>query len=116
MADSKKKVSKPKTLQPALSDDAREKQLVSAALDLAEKRILDGTASSQVLTHFLKLGTAQARLDLEIKEEQKAMTKAKTEALLSEQRTEAMYEEALKAMRSYQGQDVDESEEEDYYE
>ena len=91
-------------LRPALSPEARENQLISLAVDLAEKQLQEGTASSQVITHYLKLGTRKEQLDNEIKEMEKDMIKAKTEALRSQKRVEELYSEALKAMRNYSGQ------------
>ena len=46
-------------IRPALSPEARENQLIDLAVNLAEQQLLDGTASSQVITHFLKLGHVQ---------------------------------------------------------
>jgi outer membrane murein-binding lipoprotein Lpp len=91
-------------LRPALSPEARENQLISLAVDLAEKQLQEGTASSQVITHYLKLGTRKEQLENEIKEMEKDMIKAKTEALKSQKRVEELYSEALKAMRNYSGQ------------
>lgn len=77
--------------------------MISLAVDLAEKQLLDGTASSQVITHFLKLGSTKERIEKEILEEQKELLKAKTEALQSAKRIEELYKNALDAMRSYSG-------------
>lgn len=87
----------------ALSPEARELQLIAAATDLAEKQILEGTASSQVIVHYLKLGTSKERLERQILEKQKDLMEAKTEVLKSQKRIEEIYEDALKAMREYQG-------------
>lgn len=101
-----------KRRRPALSPEARENQLVAYAYDLVEQRLLDGTASSQETTHFLKLGTEKARLEKEILERQKELITAKTEALRSEERIEKLMTEAINAMRGYQGLgDQDEPEE-----
>lgn len=93
-----------KKIRPALNPEARENQLISLAVDLVEQRLIDGTASSQETTHFLKLGARKARLELEILEEQKKLITAKTEALKSQKRVEELYTEAMKAMRNYNGQ------------
>ena len=93
--------SKPR--RPAISPEARENQLISYAYDLVEQRLIDGTASSQETTHFLKLGTEKARLEKEILERQKDLITAKTEALRSEERIEKLMTEAINAMRGYQG-------------
>ena len=89
--------------RPALSPEARENQLVSLAVDLAEKQLMEGTASSQVITHYLKLGSIKERKELEMMEQQMELVKAKTEALHSAQRVEELYANALKAMKDYSG-------------
>jgi hypothetical protein len=105
-----------KRIRPALTPESREDQLVALAINLAEKQLLEGTASAQVISHFLKIGSTKERIEKEILEEQKDLIKAKTEALKSEKRVEELYEEALNAMRRYSGQMIDEEreEEEDY--
>ena len=99
-----KSSSPPSRSRPAITPEARENQMISLAVDLAEQQLRDGTASSQVITHFLKLATAKERLEREILEKQKDLVTAKTEALQSQKRVEALYSEALKAMRNYNGQ------------
>lgn len=97
--------------RPALSPEARENQLISLAVDLVEQRLIDGTASSQETTHFLKLATTKARLEKEILEKQKELMTAKTEQIRSEQHKEELYEEVINALRKYNGQgDSDEEE------
>lgn len=93
-------------MRPALSPEARENQLVSLAVDLAEKQLCDGTASSQVITHYLKLGSTKERIEKEILEKQKELIEAKTQSLQSAQRIEELYTNALDAMRNYSGQGV----------
>ena len=95
---------KPKMMRPALTPEARENQLVSLAVDLAEEQLRAGTASSQVITHYLKIGSTRERIENEIRENQKELLKAKTEALQSAQRVEELYSEALEAMKNYSGQ------------
>ena len=107
-------MNKGKRIRPALTPESREDQLVALAIDLAEKQLLEGTASAQVISHFLKIGSTKERIEKEILEEQKDLIKAKTEALKSEKRVEELYEEALNAMRRYAGQEVEEEVEEDY--
>lgn len=95
---------------PATTPEARENQLITLAVDLAEKQLADGTASSQVMTHYLKLGSTKERIEKEILEEQKMHLRAKTEAMQSAKRVEELYKNALDAMRAYGGH----GEEEDY--
>lgn len=94
-----------KKMRPALSPEARENQLISLAIDLVEQRLLDGTASSQETTHFLKLATSKAKLENKLLEAQTEMAIAKKEALRSQKRSEELFSEAIKAFRSYSGQD-----------
>ena len=93
--------------RPATTDDGREKQLVSLAIDLAEKQMLEGSASSQVITHYLKLGSSRERLEQERLENENIMLRAKAEQLESQKHVEELYAEALEAMRRYSGQDVE---------
>lgn len=87
----------------AMSVEARENQMIALAVDLAEKQLMEGTASSQVITHYLKLGSTKERLEKEMMEEQKKLLKAKTEALESAAEIKELYENALSAMREYSG-------------
>ena len=87
----------------ATSPEARENQLISLAVDLAEQQLRDGTASSQVISHFLKL--ASTKLEREILEKQKDLITAKTENLHSAQRIEELYENAMNALKGYSGRD-----------
>lgn len=93
----------PQKIRPALSPEARENQLVSLAVDLAEKQLIEGTASSQVITHYLKLGSTKERIEKEILEKQKDLIEAKTQNLQSAKKIEEMYAEAMSAFRSYSG-------------
>lgn len=92
-------------MRPASSPEARENQLISLAVDLAEQQLRDGTASSQVITHYLKQSTVKAQLELEKLRRENALMQAKTEALQSAKRVEELYTNALNAMRNYAGQD-----------
>lgn len=92
-------------IRPALSPEARENQMISLAVDLAEKQLMEGTASSQVITHYLKLGSSKDRLEREKLEKENELLRAKTEALQSAQRVEELYTNALNAMRIYSGEE-----------
>lgn len=94
---------KPK-VRPAMSAEGRENQLIARAVDLAEQQLIDGTASSQVITHYLKLGSTKERIEKEILESKRDLIIAQTQNLKSMQRVEELYEEALNAMRRYSGQ------------
>ena len=101
-------------IRPALTPEARENQLIYLATNLAEQQLRDGTASSQVITHYLKLGSSKEKLEQEILKENKKLLTAKTEALQSAKRVEELYAEAITAMRKYSGTGVDEDEPEEY--
>lgn len=90
-------------IRPALSPEARENQLVALAVDLAEKQLLEGTASSQVIVHYLKQGTLKEKLERERLVEENKLLKAKTEAIESTKRSEELMKEAINAFRSYSG-------------
>lgn len=100
----------PKRLRPALTPESRENQLIALAVDLAEKQLLEGTASAQVITHYLKLGTTVSRLEREKLERENELLRAKTKALESAERVEELYANALNAMRVYSGHEDDEDE------
>lgn len=89
--------------RPATTPEAREQQLISAAVDLAEKQLADGSASAQVITHFLKLGSSREQLEQAKMTQEVELAKAKIEAMASAKRIEEMYGEALSAMRAYGG-------------
>lgn len=103
--------SAPKSRRPATTPEGREHQVVSQAIDLAERQIQAGTASSQVITHFLKLGSSREQLEQERVRHENELLKVKRESLESAKRVEELYEKAIGAMRQYQG--VDEPIEED---
>lgn len=95
----------PQKRRPATTPDGRENQLVALAVDLAEKQIREGTVSSQVLTHYLKLGSSRERLEQERLRRENHLLAAKAEAMASAKRVEELYGKALNAMRTYAGQD-----------
>ena len=88
---------------PATTPEARENQLISAAVDLAEEQILNGTASSQVLTHFLRLATTREALEQERLRRENILLEKKSEALESGKHLEELFDKAILAMKSYQG-------------
>lgn len=102
---------KPRTRRPATTPDGRENQLISLSYDLAERQLADGTASSQVITHFLKAASTRERLEQERLQRENLLLSAKVEQISSAARMEELYEKAIKAMRGYSGQ----PEEEEFY-
>jgi hypothetical protein len=91
--------------RPALSPEAREKQLTSLAYDLAEKQLREGTASSQVISTFLKYGSSRERLEQERLERENHFLRIKSEQIQSQQKIEDLYVKAMDAFRGYSGQD-----------
>lgn len=110
------KESTEKKIRPATTPEARENQMIALAVDLAEKQLIEGTASSQVITHYLKLATTKEKIEREILEKQKELIVAKTENLQSAKRIEELYSNALRAMQNYSGQmtSMDSDEDDDY--
>lgn len=102
---------KTRRIRPALTPEVRENQMVSLAVDLAEKQLREGTASSQVITHFLKLGSTKERLEKEKLEEENKLLRAKTENLNTMKNIEELYSKAIKSMKEYSGQGGDSDEE-----
>lgn len=98
---------------PGTTPTARENQLIGAAVDLAEKQILAGTASATVITHYLKLGSSRERLEQERLALEGELLRAKAEMMASQKKVEEMYAQALNAMRSYAGLEPDVQEEQD---
>lgn len=88
---------------PARTPEAREMELSAAAYDLAEEQIRQGTASSQVITHFLKAGSMRERLEQERMRHEMELMEVKREQLEGQKRVEELYVSALEAMRSYSG-------------
>ena len=100
-------------MRPAITPEARENQMIALAVDLAEKQRIEGTASSQVITHYLKLATTKEKIEREILEKQKELIVAKTENLQSAKRIEELYSNALNAMQNYSGQTCSMEDDED---
>ena len=100
-----------KRMKPALTPEANENQMISLAMDLVKQRLINGTASSQETTHFLKLASTKARLENKLLEAQTEMAVAKKEQLQSQKRSEEMFAEAIRAFKTYSGHgdEVDES-------
>ena len=99
-------MAKPKqTTAPAMTPEAREKQLINKAVMLAEKQLDDGTASAAVITHFLKLATEKEKLERAKLEQENKLLQAKTSSIAQAQENENLAKEAVEAMRSYVSSD-----------
>lgn len=99
-----------KPMRPASTPEAREAQMVSLAYDLVEKRLREGTATSQETTHFLKLGSQRAQLEMKLLEKQAELAAAKAEGVKAMQHSEEMFQKAIAAMKRYSGQGDDRGE------
>lgn len=95
-------------LKPSLDPDGRENQCIDLAVALAEKQLREGTASAQVICHYLKMASSKEKLERDIMEKQKELITAKTENLKAMKRMDEIYEDALEAMRRYQGTNLGE--------
>lgn len=114
---SSSKDSSSKSIRPALTPEGEEMQMIALATNLAKKQLMEGTASSQMVCHYLKLGSARERLERERLEEENKLLRAKTEALQSQKDYEQRIIEAIDAMRTYSGQGrsaEDDHDEDDY--
>ena len=101
----------------ATTDEGLEHQLISDAMTLAGKQLREGTASSQVITHFLKAGSEREKLERDRLRGENELLRSKVEAMASAKRVEELYAEALEAMRTYAGRDQTERySDEEYYE
>jgi|ERR1044072_4158040 len=96
---------------PARSPEQREIQLADAAYNLAEEQIESGTASSQVITHFLKMGSTRERLEQERMQHEIELMEVKKEQLEGQKRIEDLFVHAIDAMRSYKGEPLEIEEE-----
>ena len=90
--------------RPALTPEGRENQLIALAVDVAEQQLRDGTASSQVIVHYLKLGSTKERLEMEKLKKENELLVARTQAMESTKRIEELYADAINALKTYNGQ------------
>lgn len=95
------KKQEPKEIKPAMDPEAREKQLTNLAYNLAEKQLRDGTASSAVISHFLKQGTKREILEQEILDKQKTLIEAKADSIFKGREAEDLARAAIEAMQKY---------------
>ena len=93
-------------MRPAMSSEGREQHLINLAMERAEQQLVDGTASSQVITHFLKLGTVQSQLELEKMRAENLLIEAKIRNLDAQATSQELYQEAIAAMARYSGNNI----------
>ena len=101
--NTKTSASKKTRMPPAKSPEEQEQRMISAAVNLAEQQLLEGTASSQVICHYLKLASSKNRVEKEKMQEEIKLLRAKTKTIESAERMELVYKEALDAMKEYSG-------------
>lgn len=101
-------------IRPALTPETRENQLIALAMDLAEKQLREGTATSQVITQFLRLGSTEQKRRMEKLERENELLRAKTEAIEKAESQNEMYAEALRAFGIYRGESRRDDDEDDY--
>lgn len=99
--------------RPAMTPETQETYLISLAMDQAERQLRDGTASSQLITHYLKLGSSKERLEIEKLKKENELLRVKAEAIESQHKSDEIYQKALNAFRTYSGSGG--LDEEDYY-
>lgn len=92
-----------KKMRPAITPEARENQMISLAMDLAEQQLREGTASSQLITEFVKRGSVKAREEVEKLRRENELLKAKTSAIEDQKEYKTLVENAIKAIKGYQG-------------
>ena len=104
----KTKLNSETKIRPAITPEARENQMISLAIDLAERQLIEGTASAQVITHYLKLGTTKERLEKEKLEKENELLKAKTVSIQSQGELKDLYAQVVAEMKRYRGESDDE--------
>ena len=92
-----------KKSRPPLTAEGKEKQMISLAIDCAEKQLREGTASSQVITHYLKLASSKNQLEMEKLRRENALLEAKVEEIKSTKNQAELYAKAIAAIRIYSG-------------
>jgi hypothetical protein len=105
---------KPRKRRPAFTPEERENQLIAIAVDVTEKQMLDGTATSQQITHYLKLGSSREQLEQQRLLEENKLLRAKVEQIESGARIEDLYQGAIRAIRGYKGEELDDEEYDEY--
>lgn len=93
--------------RPALTPEARENQLIAEAIDLVEQRILNGTASSQETTHFLKLGSTKAQYEKEVLKMQRDLMQAKIDNIKNYEKNEEFQQQVIEMFKKYSGEEDD---------
>lgn len=96
-----KQKSTTRTSKPAQTPESRELQLANLAVNLAEQQLIDGTASSAVITHYLKVASRREVLEREILTKQSQLIEAKAQNMNRDREVEELAKAAIEAMKSY---------------
>lgn len=91
-------ISVSKKQKPFKSIEEAENTNIALAMNLARKQLEEGTASAQVIAHFLKIGSTKERDEKELRQQQIELMSAKTGAIKSAQSSEELYAKAIDAM------------------
>lgn len=87
---------------PPLSDKDHEAKLISLTLQMAEQQLIDGTASSQVMTHFLRLGSIRSKVELEKLRLENNLLTEKIQSEKMGQQLKEMFQDVMESLRDYQ--------------
>ena len=93
---------------PAKNKKSREDQMIALAIQLAEKKLADGTAPTPIIVHYLRESSVRRDLELEKLKKENALLEQKAKSLANEDEQKRMYEEAIAAMKVYSGNGSDE--------
>lgn len=93
--------------------EEKENYLINLAIDLVEKQLIEGTATSQVISHFLRLATTREKLENEKLRSDLRVAEAKINQINMQENISALYNDAIEAMKSYRGENVGEQYDED---
>lgn len=94
--------------------EGRQNILINLAINLAEKQLRDGSASSQLISHFLKLATVRDQLEIAKLESDITLSKAKVKAIENSSKMEELLSEAISAMKDYGGDNDENFEDEEF--
>lgn len=104
----------PRRRSPAKTPEERESVLISKSLNLIERQIDDGSASSQVLSLYAKLGSSRERLEQERLANENQVLRKKVESMEAAIDVKNLMEEALGAFKGYSGR-ISDADEGDFY-
>ena len=103
MPKRKKTTSKVHEMMPPLTPEGQENRNISLAMDLAEQQMRDGTASSAVIVHFLKLGTEKSKLEREKLIHENELLRVRANAIEASSYSDELTNKVLEALKKYGG-------------